>query len=220
MNNNEYYESLNERLIKIKELRGHAKDLAIGIIGDSLFMEDLYFTSALDRSIALLDGVVKMLETRNLACVGILVRTQIDNCMRIFAAFIAEDKPAFFDGFFKGKLIKDFKDDHGESMSDVVLRRRLEDHDLQISEVYKKSSGYVHFSDVALHSSVTAMEENFIEFSIGIPIREEANEFLLEGADAFIHFVQLQFQLLHLVVDSKKLVDRKLDPYQIDRTVL
>lgn len=207
MNNEEYRISLNERLNKIKELREEAKSVASGIIGNKLCKEDLFFTSALDRSVALLDGVVNMLQERNLACVGILVRSQIDNCMRIFAAFIAEDKTDFIDGFLQGKKISDFKDDHGNKMKDVVLRERLEDYDSQISDVYKKSSGYIHLSDVAFYSSVCAKDNYRIEFSIGLPIREEANEILLEGADAFIHYTLLQYQLLQAVVESKKRVD-------------
>lgn len=149
LNNEEYYDLLSERLHKMKELRKVAKSVAKGIIGNTLYQEDLFFTSALDRSVALLDGIISMLKERNLACVGILVRSQIDNCMRIFAAFIAEDKTDFIDGFINGKKISDFKDDRGNKMKDVILRERLEVYDSQISEVYKKSSGYIHLSDVA-----------------------------------------------------------------------
>lgn len=212
LNNEKYNESLSDRLHKIKELREVAKSVASGIIGNTLYKEDLFFTSALDRSVALLDGVVNMLQERNLACVGILVRSQIDNCMRIFAAFIAADKTAFIDGFLQGKKISDFKDDRGNKMKDVVLRERLEEYDSQISEVYKKSSGYIHFSEVAFYSSVCAKDNYHIEFSIGLPIREEANEILLEGADAFIHYTLLEYRLLQAVVESKERVD-KLDSY-------
>ena len=103
LNNKEYYEFLNERFQKIKELREAAKIIAVGIVGNTLYKEDLFFTSALDRSIALLDGIVHMLQERNLTCAGILVRSQIDNCMRVFASFIAEDKTAFIDGFLLGR---------------------------------------------------------------------------------------------------------------------
>lgn len=191
MNNKEYNESLNERLQKIKELREAAKSVARGIIGNSLYTEDLFFTSALDRSVALLDGIVNMLKERNLACVGILVRSQIDNCMKIFSAFIAEDKTALIDGFLDGKKISDYKDDRGNKMKDVLLRERLEDYDSQISDVYKKASGYIHLSDVAFYSSVCAKDNYHIEFSVGLPIREEANKILLEGADAFIHWLTI-----------------------------
>ena len=35
-----------------------------------------------------------MLKERNLTCAGVLLRMQMDNCMRTYAAFIAEDKKA------------------------------------------------------------------------------------------------------------------------------
>lgn len=208
MNNEEYNEFLSERLHKMEELRDVSKSIASGIVGDTLLQEDLFFTAALDRSIALLDGIISMLKERNLTCVGILVRSQIDNCMRIFAAFIAEDKSAFIDGFFKGEKISDFKDDRGKKMRDVILRERLEVYDSRISEVYKKSSGYIHLSDVAFHSSVCAKDNYSIEFSVGLPIREESNKILLEGADAFIHYILLEYRLLQAVVESKKRVDK------------
>lgn len=208
MNNEEYYYLLDKRFRKLKELREAAKTVAAGIIGNTLYKEDLFFTSALDRSVALLDGIVNMLKERNLSCVGILVRSQIDNCMRIFAAFIAEDKTAFMDGFIQGKKISDFKDDRGNKMKDVVLRERLEAYDSQISEVYKKSSGYIHLSEMAFYSSVCAKDNYHIEFSVGLPIREEANEILLEGADAFIHYTLLEHRLLWAVVESKQRVDK------------
>lgn len=208
MNNEEYYYLLDKRFRKLKELREAAKTVAAGIIGNTLYKEDLFFTSALDRSVALLDGIVNMLKERNLSCVGILVRSQIDNCMRIFAAFIAEDKTAFMDGFIQGKMISDFKDDRGNKMKDVVLRERLEAYDSQISEVYKKSSGYIHLSEMAFYSSVCAKDNYHIEFSVGLPIREEANEILLEGADAFIHYTLLEHRLLWAVVESKQRVDK------------
>lgn len=53
------------------------------------------------------------------------VRSQIDNCMRIFAAFIAESQTDFIDGFFVGKKISDMKDNRGNKMKDYILRQRL-----------------------------------------------------------------------------------------------
>lgn len=216
MNNEEYNESLNERLHKIKELREAAKKVARGIIGNTLYKGDLFFTSALDRSVALLDGIVNMLKERNLTCAGILVRSQIDNCMRIFAAFIAEDRTTFMDGFLHGKKISDFKDDRGNKMKDVVLRERLEDYDSQINEVYRKSSGYIHLSDVAFYLSVCAKDNYRIEFSVGLSIREEANEILLESADAFIHYTLLEYRLLQAVVESKERVDKNPNPLEVE----
>lgn len=77
----------------------------------------------------LLDGMIEMLKQRNLTCAGILVRTQVDNCMRVFAAFIAEDRTEFIDAFLKGEKIRNIKDNQGRKMKDVVLKERLAEYD-------------------------------------------------------------------------------------------
>ena len=212
MTNDEYYAALEERLQQLKECRKLAKNIAIGMIGDTLYMDDLFFSSALDKSVALLDGFVEMLKSRNLTCVGILIRSLLDICMRIFAAFIAQDKPGFIEGYLKGKRICDFRDDQGNMMRDYVLRERLATYDSRISDVYKKASGYVHFSDTAFYSSVRALDNYGIEFSIGLPLKEEANTTLLEGADAFIHYTFVEYRLLQAVVESKRHVDNCPEP--------
>ena len=212
MTNDEYYAALEERLQQLKECRKLAKNIAIGMIGDTLYMDDLFFSSALDKSVALLDGFVEMLKSRNLTCVGILIRSLLDICMRIFAAFIAQDKPGFIEGHLKGKRICDFRDDQGNMMRVYVLRERLATYDSRISDVYKKASGYVHFSDTAFYSSVRAFDNYRIEFSIGLPLKEEANTTLLEGADVFIHYTFVEYRLLQSVVESKRRIDKCPDP--------
>lgn len=103
MDNIEYEKILNTRLHGVSLVRKELIDISKRIIGNSLYMEDLFFTSAIDRSIALLDGLSSMLQSRNLTCAGILLRSQLDNCMRVFAAFIAEDRKNFINNFMDGK---------------------------------------------------------------------------------------------------------------------
>lgn len=205
MDTEKYLDELNTRLQVLNILRKKIIELSREIIGDTLYKEDFFFTSALDRSTALVDGISDMLKNRNLACAGILLRSQIDNCMRIFAAFIAENQIDFIDGFFAGKNISDMKDDRGDKMKDYILRKRLAEYDPQLNLVYKNSSGYVHLSDKAFYSSVTASlsEQYDIGVSVGLPLKEKANPILLEVADTFIHYVRLQNMLVNQVVDSR-----------------
>lgn len=205
MDNEKYLYEIEGRLQVLNELRKKIVELGKEIIGDTLYKEDFFFSSALDRSAALLDGISNMLQTRNLACSGILLRSQIDNCMRIFAAFIAENQSEFINGFLEGKKISDMKDDRGKKMKDYVLRERLEEFDPQLEVVYKNTSGYVHLSDKAFYSSVTSssLEQFDIEFSVGMPLKEKANPVLLEVADAFIHYVQLQNILVTKVITAR-----------------
>ena len=131
MDNIEYEKILNTRLNGVSLVRKELIGISKKIIGDSLYMEDLFFTSAIDRSVALLDGLASMLQLRNLTCAGIILRSQLDNCMRVFAAFIAEDRKKFIEDFMDGKKISQMKDNQGNKMTDVNLRKRLSQYDNQ-----------------------------------------------------------------------------------------
>lgn len=81
MNNEKYLDELDGRLQVLNELRKRIIELSKAIIGDTLYKEDFFFTSAMDRSVVLLDGISEMIKNRNLACGGILyVRRQIIVC--------------------------------------------------------------------------------------------------------------------------------------------
>lgn len=206
MDNIEYEKILNRRLNGVSLVRKELIGISKKIIGDSLYMEDLFFTSAIDRSVALLDGLASMLQLRNLTCAGIILRSQLDNCMRVFAAFIAEDRKKFIEDFMDGKKISQMKDNQGNKMTDVNLRKRLSQYDNQLDTVYQNSSGYVHLSNKAFFMSTTIPEdkENTFEFKVGLPIREKANPILLECLDAFMHYVKLQNVFLNKVAISKQ----------------
>lgn len=72
MNNEKYLDELDGRLQVLNELRKRIIELSKAIIGDTLYKEDFFFTSAMDRSVVLLDGISEMIKNRNLACGGIL----------------------------------------------------------------------------------------------------------------------------------------------------
>lgn len=59
-------------------------------------------------------------------------------------------------------------------------------------------------SDKAFYSSVTisSSEQYDIEFTVGAPLKK-ANPILLEVADAFIHYIKLQNNLVNQVVISR-----------------
>ena len=72
MHNETYLDELDGRLPVLNELRKRIIELSKAIIGDTLYKEDFFFTSAMDRSVVLLDGISEMIKNRNLACGGIL----------------------------------------------------------------------------------------------------------------------------------------------------
>ena len=57
MNNEKYLDELDGRLQVLNELRKRIIELSKAIIGDTLYKEDFFFTSAMDRSVVLLDVI-------------------------------------------------------------------------------------------------------------------------------------------------------------------
>ena len=141
MLNEDYFEELSKRIARFKVLRKEAITLAAGVIGEHLFEEDLFFSSAIGRTVDILDGISNLLETRNLTCAGILVRIQLDNLMRVFAAFIAADRSEFIKKVLKGIPVRKLYDDEGNKMTDYNLRKRISVYCPEIDDVYVKASG-------------------------------------------------------------------------------
>lgn len=215
MLNEDYFEELDKRLVEFSCLRNEAQSLSAEIVGKNLFEDDLFFTSAISRSVDILDGLSNLLKDRNITCAGVLLRTQIDNLMRVFAAFIAKDRKDFIRKFLEGVHIRKMLDDRNEKMFDAVLIGRISEYYPDIREIYQKASGYVHLSDVAFHKTWWADEDGSIRFSIGTNAREKINPLLLEIADSFIYFLRLEFELYDKVVVSKKEADQKLEETSI-----
>lgn len=207
MTNEEYYQEIEERIATLQSLRREAISLSRGMIGESLLQEDLFFCAAADRCIRLIDGFIPMLRNRNLTCAGVLLRMQMDNCMRTYAAFIAEDRNAVVNCIIDGNPINKRKDVNGKKMMDGYLKDELTKMDPLFSRVYDNASGYVHLSEKAFYQTVANCENNTIGLGIGTPLPEKRNETLVEGAAAYIHFVKLQFKMLQAVVESKQRFD-------------
>ena len=210
MTNDEYFNEIETYFIKLREYREESKSIAAGIIGENLTEDDLFFISALNRRVQFIDGIMNLLRTRNLTCTGIIVRTQLDNLMRVFAAFISEDRKKFISSFLEGTPINKLKDNDGRLMTDGQLRRRLTLYCPKINKVYKEMSGFVHLSASAYEKTWWLIQDNVINVAIGISAREELNPKLLEIAEAFIYFVELEFELLDKVVVSKSVADEEL----------
>ena len=207
MKNEEYNIKLAAYIVQLQELRKEAVSLATGIIGETLCMDDLFFCASVDRCIRLIDGLIPLLRDRNLTCVGVLLRIQMDNCMRTYAAFIAQDRNAVIRCILDGTPIKSLKDAKSNKMLDGYLKDEMAKIDPIFSKVYNNASGYVHSSEKAFYQTVDSCDNYEIGIQIGQPLPEKRNAPLLEAAAAYIHFVNLHFKMLQAVVESKQRFD-------------
>ena len=204
MNNQEYFDVIGQRISLLSDLRKDGISLAAGIIGKSLLKEDFFFCASADRCLNLINGFIIMLCERNLTCAGALLRLQMDNCMRSYAAFIAQDKDAVVDCILSGDPINKQLSNSGKKLSDGYLKKEISKIDSQFETVYNQASGYVHLSEKAFYQTVVKCEDNRIEFQVGRELPEKRNTVLAEAADAFIHFVKLHFSMLNAVSESKQ----------------
>ncbi len=209
MDNKEYFEILKQRISLITELRKQGISLTTGIIGKSLLKEDLFFCASVDRCLNLIDGFIIMLRNRNLTCAGAILRLQMDNCMRSYAAFIAQDKDAVVDCILSGELINRQLSQDGKKLTDRYLKKEISKMDSRFENVYNQASGYIHLSEKAFYQTVVKCEDDHIEFQVGRALPEKRNTVLIEAADAFIHFVKLHFKMLEAVSESKKRFDQE-----------
>lgn len=211
MTNDEYLHQIAPKVETLTTLSTEALSLCQGIIGRSLTKEDFYFSASANRCINLITGFVDMLKTRNLTCAGVLLRMQMDNCMRTYAAFIAEDCNAVVDCIIQGGKISNCKDKNGRKMSDGYLKDEISKIDSVFADVYEQASGYVHLSEKAFYQMVASCEDNEINLYAGPVLLERHNPVLIEAAEAFIHFVKLHFKMLKAVVESKERLDAVLE---------
>ena len=207
MDNVTYYLELDKRIAAIKQLRKQCPTLSAGMIGETLIKEDLFFCAALDRCVQLSEGFIILLQQRNLSCVGALLRLQLDNCMRTYAAFIAADRDAVVDCIIHGKKIRDQLATDGKKMTDAYLKEKMAAFNASFPDVYDQASGYIYLSEKAFYQTVVSVNENIMEWQIGQVLQERFNPLLLEAADAFVHFTKLNYKMLQAVVDSKQRYD-------------
>lgn len=201
--------SIDDLINEIKAQREIMFTQAKNVIGGSLLRDDFYFLSLVDRCIRLSDGFVEMISSRNIMCLGILLRCLLDNIMRLFAYFIAEDRDELVQIFLKDeKKIDTLKDRKGKRMFDWYLKEELRILDNRFVGVYNAASGYVHHSGKSLFSIADALEDYRIEMVIGGEIPQRNNIHLQECAKAFMHYLLLQQDLVDRIILAKMEFDR------------
>lgn len=205
MDYEEWFEQVKSRL---ESKRRDGVHLAMSVIGQTLCKEDLYILSIIDKCLRLIDGFTAMLEQRNLTCAGIFLRVQIDNCMRTYALYIAENINEVIDSVLDSDIqIKRLKAKDGSRMTDQYLRQQLEKFDKRFGTVYKSTSGYIHHSEKSFFLISSVKEPNILDLDLGHPLTEKFNQLFQECAEAFLYFVQFQYKLTQPVVESKQRLD-------------
>lgn len=209
-----YEDWLIDAIEKLNVLRKEKIHLAKLVIGQTLFKEDLYVVSIIDKNIRLIDGFIELLKERNLTCAGILLRVQMDNCMRTYALYIAENKEQVIDSIFNNEIqLNKLNAKNGKRMNDAYLKNEMNKIDSRFKKVYEKASGYIHHSEVAFYTIASTDEPYLLNVSIGHPLPSNFDSVIVECTDAFIYFLNIQQKLISPVIKSKIKYDEEDQNY-------
>ena len=137
------------KLIELESLFINEVKIFIQIGGEKghLHTMDLYTSAVINRAISLMKGFVTLSKDNNYISSIPLIRIQLDNCIRFYAATLVSDYNEFFLNYLKGIHIRNLKDVSGKKMTDSYLISKLDKLFPGIQKLYNNTSGYIHLSN-------------------------------------------------------------------------
>lgn len=147
-----------------------------------LFPVDIVFMSVLNRSLDLIAGFVGAFESWNLSTAAPTVRMQVDNLLRL--CILAKSPPEAVDEMFlSGKPLNKVVDPLAPpgskvKLTDHTLREHARPHFPWVDEVYTRSSGWVHLSQVHIEVAMHVDDDGFLSARFPSDIDNYPHDFL------------------------------------------
>ncbi|HGE6954973.1 TPA: hypothetical protein ACGB90_000101 [Enterobacter kobei] len=167
------------------------KELFIQMQGKDFGYDFLLAAGIARRSCAITSGFKSMVDAKNSLCALALVRMQLDNSLRLYAGFFSKDRRKFSKDVLKGKVISKMKSDDNQPMTDNYLARRVSTINPWVINVYKKTSGYIHFSEEHIKEALRHKGGENYELVIGPNDFDRNEEHFLEPLQCFTHITMM-----------------------------
>lgn len=139
------------------------------------------------RALALSSGFRSMVEQKNSLCALPIVRMQLDTSIRLYAGFFAPDHQQFCKEICYGKQINKVKSHDGSFMTDSYLVKEVAKINSWMLEVYKCTSGYIHFSDRHIFEAIRKNESMDAQMIIGSTDFDRESKHFLEPMQCILH---------------------------------
>lgn len=191
----------NCNMNKNKSLRDEIMDVAAEILkadNGNIFPLDFFIIGIVKRSLLLWTGFDQLIRDGNFICAAPLIRLNLDNLLQLHASSIVSDPHNFSMKKIKGKQTSNFKDRNGNKMTDNYLARSLSEKDdfKWILNVYRETSGFVHFSDKHIFNSIEKIDGNNISFVLSDKMditefaKSEAGQAMLEISKGILFYLK------------------------------
>ena len=196
-------EAINAQLKELRDYQGTHVQVARNMLkagGGAGYLLDILATAVLNRSLALLSGFCSLIEARNFICAAPLIRLQIDNCLRFYAASLVRNEDSFVRDILRGIPVRKLKDRNNKPMTDKFLVDKLSEKHFWLARVYAETSGYVHLSEKHIISSIRASESEkdftTIRFKVSMEDADLEDEVYLGAIHAFKVITDLLLEYL------------------------
>lgn len=142
-----------------KKLNNLAVEIFKNETDKKLLSKPSHFTfSIVHRAIELNRGFKTLAESNNWITAINLLRLQADNCMRLFALSLVEDRLDFYNKIQNGEHIRNIKDAEGNKMTDYYLSKKLDVLFPGFKILYNNTSGFIHFSNEHMNLNTDRIE--------------------------------------------------------------
>lgn len=188
-------ETLEDKLKKIERLEQEIlRKLSAQILpGSNMFASHMLLIGAAKRTVSLGDGFRMLVRARNFPCAAPIVRLQIDTALRLFAGTLVDDSEAFASSVLGDERIDKMKDRDGNRLRDAYLLEKLGVLYPWVPDVYRVTSGLVHFSGRHIFAGAHSLDDasRTVHFLVGAKDPERADEDYFEMVDCFLEAMRI-----------------------------
>ena len=141
---------------------------------------------------------MSLVRQRNLACAAPLIRLQLDNVLRLYAASLFPSGRHVFDALIGGMPLSRLKAPDGANLRDVYLKRKAGEIFPWLPQVYDATSGFIHLSNPGILAPFVRPSGDGA-FEMGIGLRTGRPWSLTERLEAVAAFTEATKAVLQML---------------------
>jgi hypothetical protein len=188
-------ETLEQKLEKIGRLEQEILRKLAAQIGPNsdMYVSHFMMLGAAKRTVSLGKGFRTLVQARNFVCAAPLVRMQIDTALRVYAGTLVVDAESYARAVHAGEPIDKMRDRNGTRLRDAYLVEQLGKLYPWIPNVYRETSGLVHFTSRHIFAGVAKLDEESrtVHFLIGGEDPPRPDEEYFEMVDCFFEAMRI-----------------------------
>jgi hypothetical protein len=171
----------------------------LGGSGAPMYLLDFIMIGVIKRSLSLASGLHDLVKAKNMTCSRAIVRMELDTVSRLLAYTYVDEPSEMAKAIIGGKPLNSFKCRDGKNLKDGYLIDKMNGKYPWAKDVYKYTSGYVHFSERQVFDSIHSLgsdDERTVQFQVSKDDHNFPNESWVEIVQCFNEMLSIVSELL------------------------